>query len=92
MTNKVPLTLELFHETRDDLVDLAYMYNCTPSQLVTAFVTFRLDSWFRAMTDDEKKRFRKHKLKRAEAKAIGVRYSPTLLTHAPARSTAQATG
>jgi len=74
--DKVELTLELFHETRDDLVDLAHMYNYTPSQLVTAFVTFRLDAWFKAMTDDEKKRFRKHKLKRSDAKVIGRRSSP----------------
>ena len=79
--DKVELTLELFHETRDDLVDLAHMYNYTPSQLVTAFVTFRLDAWFRAMTDDEKRLFRKHKLKRSDAKAIGIRSSLAAPAH-----------
>jgi len=75
--NKVELNLELFHETRDDL-----MYNVTPSQLVTGFITFCFYEWFKIMTDDEKRRFRKHKLKRSEAKLIGKRANAPHLVNA----------
>jgi hypothetical protein len=80
--NKAELNLELFHETRDDLIDLAHMYNVTPSQLVTGFITFCFYEWFKIMTDDEKRRFRKHKLKRSEAKLIGKRANAPHLVNA----------
>jgi hypothetical protein len=49
------------------------MYGRTPSQLVAAFITFRKAAWFKAMNEPERKRFRDHKIDRAEAKLIGMR-------------------